>query len=281
MKYFSVAKHSIMSWFKVITLGLVLGFGLQFVQAWTAPTATPPGGNVSGPITTGSANQTKTGGFRASNISINPAGALPDTQYPTSFNQAGTLVLGNVGNLNEITTQYATVYGVLGANKVNTFYQNVWTHLYINGSGTAGNTSQVATVNGTLGANGISANALNVFGIGYATGGFQTGSDVRFKKDITNLDNSLAKTKLLQGVRYSLKTDEFPDKHFASGNQIGFIAQDVEKIFPELVETDKDGYKSIDYSKVTPVLVEAIKEQQTEIDQLKERLSDLEARMQE
>ena len=52
--------------------------------------------------------------------------------------------------------------------------------------------------------------------------------------------------------------------------QIGLIAQEVEKIYPELVLTDVDGYKSVDYSKLTPILVEAIKELKAENDKLKE-----------
>ncbi|MEA2107682.1 MAG: hypothetical protein U9P82_13380 [Bacteroidota bacterium] len=50
--------------------------------------------------------------------------------------------------------------------------------------------------------------------------------------------------------------------------QIGLNAQDVEKVLPQLVSTDSNGYKSIDYLKLTPVLVEAIKEQQQKINQL-------------
>ena len=46
-------------------------------------------------------------------------------------------------------------------------------------------------------------------------------------------------------------------------------AQEIEKIYPEVVLTDKDGYKSVDYSRLTPVLVEAIKELKKENDSLK------------
>ena len=280
MKYFSVAKHSIMSWFKVITLGLVLGLGLQFVQAWTAPTATPPGGNVTGPITTSATNQTKTGAFRASNLSVNPTGALLDSQNISSSDAPGTLVLGTVGDFSNKTTQYGHVFGVFGANKVNTYVENVWDYLYVGCASsvcTAGVAGQVMTVNGILGTKGINTNGMTSYGSVTATS-FITSSDRRFKKDIKSLDDVLAKVSLLQGVQYSFRTDEFPDKHFDGDNQIGFIAQDVEKVFPELVETDKDGYKSIDYGKVTPILVEAIKEQQIQIKKLEERLSILEAK---
>lgn len=66
----------------------------------------------------------------------------------------------------------------------------------------------------------------------------------------------------LNGVTYHWRTDEFPQKNFTDSLQIGVIAQEVEKIYPHLVFTDTDGYKSVDYSKLTPILLEAIKEQQ-------------------
>ena len=87
-------------------------------------------------------------------------------------------------------------------------------------------------------------------------------SDKRFKKNISPLQNSLEKVLNLQGVNYDWKINEFPDKHFNEGQQIGFIAQEIEEILPLVVQTDADGYKAVDYSRLTPVLVEAVKEQQ-------------------
>lgn len=69
-------------WLKVASLGLVLGLGLQFAQAWVAPAAAPPGGNVAGPFTTGSGNQTKASG----NISLASGGNF----------LAGGYVAGNI-----------------------------------------------------------------------------------------------------------------------------------------------------------------------------------------
>jgi hypothetical protein len=63
---------------------------------------------------------------------------------------------------------------------------------------------------------------------------------------------------------------------FTGRKQIGFIAQDLEKIFPEMVFTDDKGYKSIDYSRLTPVLVETIKEQQKQIADISSRLQEIE-----
>ena len=53
------------------------------------------------------------------------------------------------------------------------------------------------------------------------------------------------------------------------------IAQDLEKILPELVFTGPDGYKSVSYEKLTPVLIEAIKEQQKQIETLKTELAQI------
>ena len=91
-------------------------------------------------------------------------------------------------------------------------------------------------------------------------------SDIRYKKDVSQLNNSLLNILKLNGVTYNWKVNEFPNKHFTNDKQIGFIAQELEKVYPEVVNTDNEGYKSVDYSKLTPILVEALKEQQKIID---------------
>jgi trimeric autotransporter adhesin len=111
------------------------------------------------------------------------------------------------------------------------------------------------------------------------TGAITACSDIRYKKNVAPLQNALQNVLKIQGVTYNWKTKEFPDKNFNDQRQIGVIAQELEKIYPELVMTDKDGYKSVDYSKITPVLIEAIKDQQKEINTLTERLNKLEQMM--
>jgi hypothetical protein len=113
-------------------------------------------------------------------------------------------------------------------------------------------------VRGTLGVSGQITTSLALI-----TTGVAACSDFRYKKDITPLPDALDNLLKLRGVNYFWKTKEFPDKQFTETKQIGFIAQELEKIYPEVVFTDKDGYKSVDYSRLTPILVEAIKEQQT------------------
>jgi len=110
-----------------------------------------------------------------------------------------------------------------------------------------------------------------------------TPSDARFKKNIQPIQDPMEKLMQLNGVTYEYKTNEFPDRGFDDNEQVGVIAQDVEKVFPHLVFTDDKGYKAVDYPKLIPVLIESIKaermlittltthvkEQQQQIDELK------------
>lgn len=96
-------------------------------------------------------------------------------------------------------------------------------------------------------------------------------SDIRFKKNIKTVENALDKVKALRGVYFNWKQEAFPDKNFGAQDELGFIAQEVEQVVPEIVskENTKDEYRSIKYDKLVALLVEAIKEQQKQIDSLK------------
>jgi hypothetical protein len=99
-------------------------------------------------------------------------------------------------------------------------------------------------------------------------------SDARFKTNISPIENPLQKVLQLRGVNFDWKTTEFPTRSFSENRSVGFIAQEVEKVLPEVVQTEKntEGYKSVQYDKVVALLVEAIKEQQKQIDSLKAEL---------
>lgn len=130
---------------------------------------------------------------------------------------------------------------------------------------------------------GTPAYALQVVGAVYASGvaycnGIALCSDFRYKKNVTPLPNALNNILKLEGIHYFWKANEFPDKHFTTDKQIGFIAQEIEKIYPELITTDKEGYKLVDYARLTPVLVEALKEQQKIIDTQKKEIESLNSR---
>ncbi|MBD2438751.1 tail fiber domain-containing protein [Nostoc sp. FACHB-110] len=93
--------------------------------------------------------------------------------------------------------------------------------------------------------------------------GVANGSDIRMKKDINLLRKSLEKIVLLRGVEFQWK-----DSQQSTIPQIGIIAQEVETVFPELVEIGPNKMKSVNYTGFIPILIEAIKEQQEQISTL-------------
>jgi len=98
-------------------------------------------------------------------------------------------------------------------------------------------------------------------------------SDGRLKTNITPLKNSLSKILSLQGVEY--------DRIKNNNHEVGMIAQEVEKIIPELVVENSEGYKMIYYENLSAVLVEAIKEQQEQINTLKQTVQELSTKLAE
>lgn len=99
-------------------------------------------------------------------------------------------------------------------------------------------------------------------------------SDRRFKKDITPIYNATEKLNQLNGYTYTWKDKkEFPGQALGEGKDMGVIAQEVEKVFPDAVMTNKDGYKSVNYNALIPVLIEALKESNKKIQALEDRLN--------
>jgi hypothetical protein len=94
-------------------------------------------------------------------------------------------------------------------------------------------------------------------GFGYFDNGIGQPSDRRLKRDFSILYESLDKLSALQGYHYFWK-DTLKDQTI----QTGLIAQEVETLFPELVKTDDQGFKSVNYIGLVPYLIEAVKELQ-------------------
>jgi len=93
------------------------------------------------------------------------------------------------------------------------------------------------------------------------------GSDVRFKDEIVPLENGLESILKIDAYKYFYKTEEFPKRNFSNKKQVGFLAQDLEKILPELVKTDDEGFKAVNYAQMTPVLLQGIKELNSVVEQ--------------
>ncbi len=107
---------------------------------------------------------------------------------------------------------------------------------------------------------GTSNITLSVSGNTYTSGGSFVGSDARFKRNITGIDNAMSIIDNLEGVRYEFNTEEFPAYNFPARLTAGLIAQNVNEIFPEAVEQMTDGYYAVNYDMLIPVLIEALKE---------------------
>jgi hypothetical protein len=134
----------------------------------------------------------------------------------------------------------------------------------------------IADYGNTSGANSVTVqlsiyytapqSSLNINASGYVQMqyGYGQSSDERVKTNIKTIENTLDKTLLLRGVNYNDFRIE-PDKL-----RMGLIAQEVELIVPEVVNTDSETtIKSIEYQNLVGLLVEAIKEQQKQINELK------------
>tara|TARA_R100001460_G_scaffold89303_1_gene130840 strand:- start:20 stop:958 length:939 start_codon:yes stop_codon:yes gene_type:complete len=99
---------------------------------------------------------------------------------------------------------------------------------------------------------------------------FNTSSDYRLKENITPIENSLERLNNLKPVKFDWKEDGTTSE--------GFIAHEVQEVFPDAVSGEKDGeeMQGMDYGRITPLLVKAIQEQQTIIEDLKTRIETLE-----
>ncbi|MDC8001610.1 tail fiber domain-containing protein [Aequorivita todarodis] len=109
--------------------------------------------------------------------------------------------------------------------------------------------------------------ALDVNGSIEYTGTITDVSDRRLKENFKPINNTLEALQNIKGYTYTMKNDA------AKKREYGVIAQDVQKVFPEMVSIiDDEGHFGVSYIQLIPVLVEAIKEQQAEIETLKGKL---------
>ena len=109
---------------------------------------------------------------------------------------------------------------------------------------------------------------LEVSGSIRASNAILSNSDERLKENISTIENPLSKVSNIDGVYFNWKE--------GGDRQVGVIAQQVEKVLPEVVSKDKNSYLSVDYSKIVPLLIEAINEQNDNIKYLEDRISKLE-----
>lgn len=112
---------------------------------------------------------------------------------------------------------------------------------------------------------------LDVSGTIRATGNVIAYSDVRSKENIKTIDSALDKVLKLRGVEFN--------KIGKKKKEIGVIAQEIEKVFPEVVSTDDEGMKSVAYGNIVGALIEGMKEQQKQIEALTDIVEELTKRI--
>ena len=130
-----------------------------------------------------------------------------------------------------------------------------------------------------IGGTGDPVISLKVTGEIYATSNITAyySSDITLKDNVRPIESAIFKVQQIRGVTFDWneKSGKIEQE---KGHDVGLIAQEVEKVLPEVVQIREDGIKAIAYEKVVPLLVEAIKEQQTFIEDLSNRIKTLEER---
>jgi hypothetical protein len=144
----------------------------------------------------------------------------------------------------------------------------------VTGSATQANPANTAFVigNGTFSSR---SDAFKVMANGDTTvsndltvnGDVVVSSDARLKANIMSLGSTLAKLLLIDGKRYTMKKD--------GKKKIGVLAQDIQKVFPELVTTDDKDMLAVNYQGLVPVLINALKEQDDKISRLEKLVEKL------
>lgn len=110
---------------------------------------------------------------------------------------------------------------------------------------------------------------------GVLTASVSSPSDARLKTNIAPIREAVQKVSRLRGVTFDWVGGMAARPGFQARHDMGFVAQEVEQVLPELVRTEIDGYKSLAYQQITAVLVEAVKEQQAMIDALRAEVAEL------
>ncbi|MDA9316811.1 tail fiber domain-containing protein [Polaribacter sp.] len=188
------------------------------------------------------------------------------TNSPLAINNSGTGGIQSTGSGNAAVSgnlasgtlsaafgnqTRATSAGALAIGQWNTFQSSI--------DGAAADATHQAFVIGNGSGSGRS-NAFEVLYDGTTTiaGDVVVNSDMRLKANIISLGSTLVKLLQIDGKTYTMKRDK------EKKQKIGVLAQDIEKVFPELVSVGSDGILSVNYQGLVPVLINSINEQQNQ-----------------
>lgn len=203
-----------------------------------------------------------------------------------------TSVSGNAGTASKLATARTVTFSG-GATGSFTFDGSAdLTNVVLTLAGNAPTATTASTANALATANNYQGNSLgvgtapsNVAGEIRATGNI-TGyysSDERLKTNVRPISGALERLGKIDGVFFDW-TDKFIEAHggeddyFMRKNDVGVIAQSVEKVLPEVVAKRDDGYLAVKYDRLVALLIAGIKEQQAQIEQLELRIAEVEGK---
>ena len=175
----------------------------------------------------------------------------------------GSMISSSRGGAAAVNARFITGSAIIGGTGITgSANHTIYTpNNVITGSLTVGQTESISTTIGRI-------DATNDI-VAFAT------SDERLKHNIYPISDPISKINKLNGVEFDWKPltgEEKINIHGNEGHDIGIIAQEVEKVLPDLVTLRDNGYKAVNYDKLVPLLIEAIKEQQKQIDELKSKI---------
>jgi hypothetical protein len=239
-----------------------------------------------GTLTTDKANKSEISGSLGVNAAL--IRSLTGTAISGSLGVNATLIRSLTGDI--ITGSFAADSGSF-TTRIETLEAASGTVPGLISSSAEGSTQ------GTLELNGVDVNVKNLqtssnvqfndvqvdsFGVGTAASSVNGeiratnditafySSDKRLKENIVNIKDPLEKLSYINGVEFDWIPKEGIHSH--EGHDVGVIAQEIEKVLPELVTDRDNGYKAVRYEKIVALLIEAVKEQQLQIDELKSKL---------
>ncbi len=203
-----------------------------------------------------------------------------NTGLSSNVGATGAVTITNTGVTSNVAGTGISVSGATGAVTITN--SGVTSAVAGTGVGVSGATGAVTFSIGQAVAtsSNVQFNSLGIGMAASATAGridatndvvAYSSSDIRFKENIKPIENALDKISKISGNTYDWK-EENKIEHGYEGNDVGVIAQEIEAVLPQLVQTRESGFKAVKYDKLVALLIEGIKEQQKQIDELKSKL---------
>jgi len=206
-------------------------------------------------------------------------------EHTASVNNRFTTLASYTGSVNQTTASLNsfTQSTNVRLTEIESFTSSINTTIKnkLNTDGVISGSSQILG-NSTIHSGSIGNYQFNSIGVGTAASMVEgeiraTGdvtafysSDIRLKENINPINDALTKVEMISGNTYDWKTG-FEEIHSNKGRDVGVIAQELEKVLPEVVTERETGYKAVNYEKIVPLLIEAIKELSAKIKDLENK----------